>query len=145
MSGGNRLFNRIQAIKKQRESNPRPTAKSLAPTNQRTMARASEENLDVLSAIEATIVRFWQADQRVDDGVAWSVLRSLILQDPPQQVPHAELFLELLIARENSKPIADETWSECLRVVKDSIERRSPLRSGDCYYLYFIEQFLKPV
>ncbi len=139
MSGGSRLAQRIALTKKAREKNPRPQAKTLERAGWAAMKRNARANIDVLLTIEGTFVRCWSQDDRIDDAVVWSVLRWMILEDPPSIMPHAWLFSELLLAREAGREVDAETWTECLRVVKDSVERHSTRQSGDCSYLLFVE------
>ena len=139
MAGAIRLSHRIAVARKQRERKPRPTAKSTHKISWAKVSQHSKSNLDVLFTIEGTCTRCAMEDQRIDDAVVWSVLRDLILEDPPSTLPHAWLYSEILAARELGRDIDEETWNECLRIVRDSVERHSDRDPGDCSYLAFIE------
>jgi hypothetical protein len=142
MASASRLARRIGSTKKARAKNPRPVAKSLQPVSPGRMKRITEENLGVLYAIENTIVQCHQQDDRIDDEVVNSVLRSVLLQDPLARMPHAWLFAELLATRDSCELDDEQTWHECLRMVRDSVQRRSSLLPGDCSYLQFVENSL---
>jgi hypothetical protein len=139
MASAIRVSHRIAVARKQREMNPRPKAKSLQKISLARASQHSDRNLDVLFNIESTCARCAAEDQRIDDAVVWSVLQSLVVEDPPSTLPHAWLYSEILAARELGRDIDEEIWSECLRMVRDSVERHSNRRPGDCSYLTFIE------
>ena len=139
MAGATRMSHRIEMARKQRESKPRPKTKSLQKVSWAKVREHSQCNLDVLFSIEGTCTRCAAEDQRIDDSIVWSVLHALILEDPPSTLPHAWLYSEILAARELGRDIDEETWNECLRMVRDSVDRHSAHRPGDFSYLAYIK------
>ena len=137
-----RLKQTILAAKKNREKYPRPVAKLLRPIGTGKMKQHSQQNLEVLCAIESALVRCFMDDDRVDDAVVLTCLRSVILEDPPQSMPHAWIYSELMQAFVQCGANA-EIFYECLRVVMDSVTRRSKLRAGEISYLEFVSQMLE--
>src|SRR6187397_667584 len=100
MAGAIRLSHRIAVARKQRQSKPRPKAKTTDKLSWGKVHEHSKSNLDVLFTIEGTCTRCAVEDHRIDDAVVWSVLRALILEDPPSILPHAWLYSEILAARD---------------------------------------------
>jgi hypothetical protein len=81
------------------------------------------------------LIRCHQDDERIDDAVAMSALKSMLRSDPPTSMPQAWLFAELADARSALPELTRETWNECLLFAINAMGRRSPMGHGDTQYL----------
>ena len=131
-----RMKQSIVAAKKKREKQPRPVPKVLDPIGTGKMRQHSQNNIEVLFAIESALVVCFLEDDRVDDAVVLASMRSVVLEDPPASMPHAWIYSELIQASLQCGAEA-EVFSECLRMIMDSVRRHSLLRPGETAYLEF--------
>jgi hypothetical protein len=159
MSRSSGLRGRIQSATRRRERKPAVVARTLAPVTSRRRHELIEHHLAVLQRIETILFQCSTDDARVDDVTALSVISSLILNDPPMEMPAAWVYECQVRARSGQQPgepyldepasvsdatgkLSDDDWMDCLRVVMESIRARSCLRPGDMQYLNFIGGFL---
>jgi len=106
------------------------------------MKEMMREHQDVLQNIEFTLVTAWRSRPAIDDRAALDALTAALRREEPAEEARRLLFDQLRAARETRPDVSDETWGKGLRVVADSVRRRSDLRPGSTDYLDFVSPFL---
>jgi len=111
------------------------------PSPTKLMKQVSRDHLDVLQNIEVILATHHREDPGMDDRAASAALRACLTGAQPDDPRVADLVAALQSVREFREDITDEIWHKAVRVVDDSVRRRSDLMPGAISYLEFIDNY----
>ena len=107
------------------------------------MKRMARDHPDVLQNIEFALVTCHRQDRSLDDRVMDAALRASLANQPPDDPRVAIVFESLASVREMRHSVPDDIWSDCLRVVQDSVHTHSERTPGEIAYLVFASQYVR--
>lgn len=133
----NQLPKRI--FKNQDVASPFQPSRSLG----KLMKRMARDHPDVLQNIEFALVTCHRQDRSLDDRVMDAALRASLASQPPEDPGVAIVFESLASVREMRHAVPADIWSDCLRVVQDSIHTHSARTPGETAYLAFASRYVR--
>ena len=107
------------------------------------LKRMVRDHPDVLQNIEFALVTCHRQDRSLDDRVVDAALRASLANQPPEDPRVAIVFKSLASIRETRHSVPDDVWSDCLRVVQDSVHTHSARAPGEIAYLAFVSQYIQ--
>jgi hypothetical protein len=128
---------------KQREKNPRPVGMDSASRSPvKRMRRMSRDHSDLLQNIEFGLVKSWRENPEVDDLAVLDALRASFNGTQPKDEITFSIVECLSSLRNFRDDVSNDLWNDGIRVVMDSVKRRSRLQPGNRDYLSFVSKYI---
>src|SRR5436305_416420 len=124
------LNQRMQQAIRKRQHQPRPSTVPIGNVRNDRRDEITEQQADVLLAIETAILESWAEASGVDDQRVHLGLVGAMRGDPPDHPSSWLVFSKLNKARDERGVTEDELWRDALRVVDQSVRTHSSLRHG---------------
>ena len=106
------------------------------------LKQMSRDHEDVLQNIELVLVTAYRSFGDVDDHAAHEAVTCALTSETPKTAAVAAMVSSLTRAREMRDDVSDQVWTDCLKVVAQSIRRHSTFAPGETEYFDFVSMFL---